>query len=591
MTALPSLRRLLSGRAALVDAHRPAAMPDIPVVRRAELPVRRPDLRVAVILDPFSETAFAPEWQQITFNKGNWHDRLAGDPPDLLFVESAWQGNRGKWRYTMTAADAPREPLRDLVAWCRDRGVPTVFWNKEDPPNYDRFIDTARLFDWVFTVDADRLPAYRADLGHDRVGVLPFAAQPLVHNPVLPERAREHDVVFAGTFFAEKHPVRREQMATVLEPATAFGLHIYSRMQGDDERYQFPDRYAPHVVGSLPYERMLDAYKAYKVFLNVNSVVESPSTCARRVFELSACATPVVSGWSNGIETILGDRVAVVRTPQETTDVLTRYLHDPESRDRAAHRARRLVLAEHTYGHRVDTVLRAVGLPAPSTRTTATVVVPVGPGAPVDDLLAAAARQDVRDLQVVLAVHGLDGPDLAGRARRAGLPDVVVAAADRPGAGAAVAAALPAADGDVLAVLSAGHHYGPAYLSDLLQAYTFTDADLVGKGAHYVHDPRRGGVVLVDPHLEHRYTDRVHPGTLVLRRDAARQVWSAAAVSAAGAGIDAADAGDLLEACRRAGVGTYSTDRFEFAVTAAPAGPRRTGPLLPGPVPDAVEVR
>ena len=162
------------------------------------------------------------------------------------------------------------------MQWCREQQVPTVFWNKEDPPNYDVFLQTARLFDQVFTVDAERIPDYVRDLGHDRVGLLPFAAQPRMHTPVRQLAEPLGEVAFAGTYFTHKHPERRAQMDVLLPAAQERGLHIFSRMQAEDERYQFPKAYRRAVVGSVPYEQMLTAATAYPVFLNVNSVTGSP---------------------------------------------------------------------------------------------------------------------------------------------------------------------------------------------------------------------------------------------------------------------------------------------------------------------------
>ena len=62
--------------------------------------------------------------------------------------------------------------------------------------------------------------------------------------------------------------------------------------------------------GSLDYERMLTAYRAHKVMLNVNSVVDSPTMLARRVFEILASGTPVVSTRSAAVEHGLGQRLA-----------------------------------------------------------------------------------------------------------------------------------------------------------------------------------------------------------------------------------------------------------------------------------------
>ena len=72
-------------------------------------------------------------------------------------------------------------------------------------------------------------------------------------------------------------------------------------------------------MGELPYDQMLAAYKMYKVFLNVNSVIDSPTMCARRVFELSACSTPVVSGLVQGHRGDVRRRcIPIAREPVES---------------------------------------------------------------------------------------------------------------------------------------------------------------------------------------------------------------------------------------------------------------------------------
>src|SRR5699024_11808068 len=93
--------------------------------------------------------------------------------------------------------------------------------------------------------------------------------------------------------------------ADAVSPRMRHGLEIFSRFLGNDERYQFPGTLAQRVVGSLPYRNLLTAYKHYKVFLNVNSVTDSPSMCARRIFEISAAGTPVVTTPSAATKEIL----------------------------------------------------------------------------------------------------------------------------------------------------------------------------------------------------------------------------------------------------------------------------------------------
>ncbi|RAF64722.1 glycosyltransferase, partial [Burkholderia multivorans] len=123
-----------------------------------------------------------------------------------------------------------------------------------------------------------------------------------IHSPARPAKNFDvRDIAFADMYFAHKFQERREQMDLLLGAAAnvsgrmEHGLEIFSRFLGDDEKYQFPGELGKRVVGSLPYPNLLTAYKHYKVFLNVNSVVDSPSMCARRIFEITAAGTPVVT--------------------------------------------------------------------------------------------------------------------------------------------------------------------------------------------------------------------------------------------------------------------------------------------------------
>ncbi|MCT7469058.1 glycosyltransferase family protein [Aliarcobacter cryaerophilus] len=56
--------------------------------------------------------------------------------PDILFVESAWQGYKERWKYKIASyPDYPKrnnKKLAKVVSYAKRLGIPTVFWNKED---------------------------------------------------------------------------------------------------------------------------------------------------------------------------------------------------------------------------------------------------------------------------------------------------------------------------------------------------------------------------------------------------------------------------------------------------------------------------
>ncbi|MGB3829342.1 MAG: glycosyltransferase [Ornithinimicrobium sp.] len=532
------------------------SLPDFPIPVG---PIARPNLRVAVILDSFSTLAFGFEWDQDAVPRQGWQAHLEAHRPDMLFVESAWAGNERQWRLAMTQPDGPAQDLVDLVAWCRARHIPTVFWNKEDPPNYDVFVPTAALFDRVFTVDAERIPAYREDLGHDRVALLPFAAQPRIHSPVRTGRDALGNVAFAGTYFAHKHPERRRQMEVLLPAGQARGLHIFSRMVAEDSRYRFPSRYRSAVVGSLTYPQMLAAATAYPVFLNVNSVTTSPTMCARRLFELSAAATTVLSTPSAAIRPFFGETITVVEDSTQADTALQVLLDQPEYRDRLAWRAHRRVFDEHLYTHRVDTIVGALGLPVTPPRRSISAIVPTMRPGQVEHVLSTMAAQTHPDLELVLVPHGfdLDERDLQRRAAAVGDVRVVVrnASADMT-LGACMNLGVQASSGRYVAKMDDDNTYGAHYLSDLVRAFDYSDASVVGKWAHYVHLAATNATLLRFASSEHRYVKLVQGGTILTPRSVAEDVQFENLPRR----VDTT----FLEKVRRDGGAVYSADRFNF---------------------------
>ncbi len=501
---------------------------------------RRRDLKIAALTDEFSWWAWQFEAEVYTFTPADWRRVLEENPPDLLLVESCWRGPGESWHYQVRELGAwPAKVsgyvLPDVVAWCQRRGIPTVFYNKEDPPNFDVFLPAARLFDWVFTSDANCVPAYVRELGHDRVRPLAFAAQPRLHNP-LRDAPPAGSVCFAGTWYQHRHHGRRGAADVVLRPALDFGLHIFDRVAGSaDPNYHWPPAYRAALRGSLPYAEMLDAYKRYQVFLNINSVSDSPTMFARRVFELLACGTPVISSWSLGLEQMLGDVVLLSNDETTTRRHLERLLGDEEYRARLSLLGRRRVFHAHTYTHRLQAILDAAGPARPPLAPARLAMLACVESA--DDIAAARAtfeRQAYTEKSLLLA------------AVRPGLNDAVT----RPTWGAALAAAVEHARADWIVALHPADTYGPAYLTDYAHATLYVPGLALGK----LTEP--GG-------LEHGLTPQVAPWTLCV----AREVAARYAVQSESVASPRDWWQGLLEHCGQA----YAADRFNHAPAGANA--------------------
>jgi glycosyltransferase involved in cell wall biosynthesis/spore maturation protein CgeB len=489
-------RRILPQRAA-PDAAPPARLRR-PVSSAAELK----QLTVAAILDDFSAQCFAPECRLTQLTAGEWPQQLAAETPDLLLVESAWQGAAGSWQGKISHSAAE---LRALLAWCRRHGVPTVFWNKEDPVHFATFLTTAALFDYVFTTDLDCIGRYQAALGHRRVGLLPFAAQPTLHHP-LERYARKDAFCFAGAYYL-RYPERTRDLGNLIwELAALRPLEIFDRnFAKDDANYRFPAEYQPFIVGTLPYAEIDRAYKGYRYAINLNTIKQSPSMFARRVFELLASNTITLSNYSYGLRLLFGD---LVLSSDDGSELLRRL--QPIAADETAGRRLRLaglrkVFGEHTYQDRLAQLVgRLQDAPLPPLLPTITVIAAADDAAQLARLLANYQRQRYPQRRLQLVVPA------ALAATVPGAPDIRVSAWPR---GVSVAEWLP--DAPWLAGMLADDEYGPEYLTDLALATRYSTADAIGKATHYrVVD---GAVQLCDDGLQYRPVPQLAARAALLR--------------------------------------------------------------------------
>jgi spore maturation protein CgeB len=530
---------------------------------------RRADLTVGVILDEFSALAFRFEWNVVPLRRGIWKQQMQDQHIDLVFVESAWSGNGGDWRYQLTGTSGPKEDFTALLRWCREQGIPTAFWNKEDPPHYDDFLAAASLFDHVFTSDSTMIESYRRDLGHDRVSSMSFAAQPALHNPIRPTRGwHQRDVAFAGMYFAHKYPERRAQMELLLggaEDASAgmeLGLEVFSRQLAGNPEYQFPSPLAERVVGSLSYSQMLTAYKAYKVFLNVNSVVDSPSMCARRVFEISASGTAVVSTPSRALRDLFPpDEVAVVESREEARDTLRSLVEQPLLAERLVHRAQRRIWAEHTYAHRAEQVILAA-LPErskPVALPSLSVLLSTNRPQQLEHVFRTVSSQRGVAPELILLTHGFtaDTSLLAAFRKQYPLESVtVLQSGAEKSLGECLNACVAAASGAVATKMDDDDFYGENYLLDQLNSLNYSGAQVVGKQAHYMYLHNYNATILRFAHREHRFTNMLMGPTLMAELSTFREYPFEAITR----GEDTA----FLRAVTSASGKLYSADRFNY---------------------------
>ena len=98
-----------------------------------DAPNRSPDDGAGARAAPPALSDAGATGRAVPLTPTGWCEQLDQTPIDLLFVESAWHGNDDTWRFQVIGPQGPSGHLREMVTALRKQGVPTVFWNKEDP--------------------------------------------------------------------------------------------------------------------------------------------------------------------------------------------------------------------------------------------------------------------------------------------------------------------------------------------------------------------------------------------------------------------------------------------------------------------------
>lgn len=452
-------------------------------------------LKVACIADEFTYASLAPECDLRQLSADQWEHELAHFQPAFLFIESAWRGQSEAWRGKLAHTS---HELVGAVRWCVTHGIPTAFWNKEDPVHFETFLNTARLFDYVFTTDIECIPRYKAMLGHDRVHLLPFACQPSLTNPI-EKFSRKNAICFAGAYYA-RYPERARDLRNLIDAlGEQHPVEIYDRNHGkNDPNYRFPPEYQPLILGSLPFDQIDRAYKGYRYALNLNSVAQSQTMFARRVFELLASNTVTISNFSRGVRLLFGDLVLATDDGAEASRRLTELSADDVRRRKVCLAGLRKVMAEHTYQDRLATVLSTLtGSPVIAPLPSVLVAAHIRSLAEVDSVLGSFARQTQANRRMLLVIGEGLSPAVPADER------VRVLRADQAG----VAMSTLLRDGEWLAGFVGDDYYGPNYLRDLVLATRYSHAAAIGKSSHW----SRSGSGSLDPACPGREYRRGEP--------------------------------------------------------------------------------
>ncbi|QCZ92407.1 glycosyltransferase [Salinimonas iocasae] len=324
------------------------------------------DLTIGIIADTFTTDTIASAVNTVALSPENWKSEIESEKVDVVFVESAWKGNDWQWHKKIGYySDEEFSTIKALLHYCRATNIPTLFWNKEDPVHFERFKKVASQCDHVFTTDSRRIIPYLGipNAITKTASSCPFYASPKIHNLLPSTKKWESTVAYGGTYYGARYPERTEYMDKIMSAAAPLGLTIYDRQHNDpDSPYKYPGGLGSYVAGSLTYDAMIQAYKAHPAQINVNSVLDSPTMFSRRVMEVAACGSMVISGPALGMNKYLENNAQIIENETQAAEALEAILQYPGYRWRKGLAGARAVMRAHTTEFRLTQMLRTAGM-------------------------------------------------------------------------------------------------------------------------------------------------------------------------------------------------------------------------------------
>lgn len=328
---------------------------------------RRRSVKIGIIADDFLFESIENAAEFIPITPTNYRDVVPS--VDVLLVVSAWRGLNKEWFGFGNAKSEVRELYdQEILPLAREEAIPVVFYSKEDPPNFQKFIGLAKTADFVFTSASEMVPKYQEILGSS-VPVQPmrFAVNYQIHNPLGCERNASREVMFAGSWFAHKYKHRSTAAEKIFKGvAQSSGtLTIFDRNASLSEedfndltKYHYPDEFLASVRLPLPHQDVLALQKLLPLAINLNSVIDSETMFANRVVELLAMGTVVLSNYNNGMNTLF-PYVAILDSAVDTQQFVDGS-SDDYLRYSRAEGIRDVFLRETSYD-RVDQILTTIG--------------------------------------------------------------------------------------------------------------------------------------------------------------------------------------------------------------------------------------
>ena len=277
----------------------------------------------------------ARSWGDVHFARALQQELARRGRPCAIGVMDQWEASRDE-RFGVVVH------LKGLSTYEPNPAQVNLLWSISHPDKLT--LEECNASDLVL-VASERFAAELRERCSAPVHVLEQATDPKVFFADA-DGADAHELVFVGN----SRKVMRRILADLLP--TELDLAVWG---GDWDGLIDPR----HVVGTyVPNAEVRRIYSSAAIVLNDHwDDMREHGFASNRLYDAVACGALVVSDRIDGLEERFGGAVVTYESPEELHTIVEHFLAHPGERAARGAAGRELVLAQHTFAHRVDALL------------------------------------------------------------------------------------------------------------------------------------------------------------------------------------------------------------------------------------------
>ncbi|MBP1917368.1 spore maturation protein CgeB [Lederbergia galactosidilyticus] len=268
--------------------------------------------------------------------------------------------DRPLWALILLGNHFPKQ-ASDLL---RKHNVKQAVWLTEDPYYMNKTLQNIHLYDYVFTIDSGSYNAYLS-AGFSHVYHLPLGTDPSIFTDQEVDSSYHSDVLLVGY----PYPSRVKLVEFLLEngtfPITVIGRQWHNQLskkfRRHDQLCMYDQWMEPEIIAKF--------YNGAKIVLNPHRQVNffkgiKNETINNRTLDIAACGAFQLIEDLAGLRSYFSeDEMISYQDREDCLEKVSFYLDKKDLRQHIADSAQKRVCHEHTFRHRVETILDIMKLP------------------------------------------------------------------------------------------------------------------------------------------------------------------------------------------------------------------------------------